>query len=172
MDVILKEDVEKVGKAGEKASVSNGYGRNYLIPQGFAIKATPAALKVIEDHMRKRAKRLAAQKADAEKQAVELGKLCLSFIRRSGEDGKLFGSVTAHEIGAGVIAKGFEIDKRKVSMDTPLKSLGEHKVKIKLHPEVAAEITVEVKAEAVEALPEKEKASEDETSEDTAEKTE
>jgi large subunit ribosomal protein L9 len=152
MEIILKEDVEKVGKAGEKARVAAGYARNYLIPQGLAIKATERALKDIEEHMKRRAKRLAEEKADAEKMAEALSQLKLEFTRKAGEEGKLFGSVTASEIGKEVVAKGFNIDKRKVLLDVPLKQLGEHKVPIKLHPEVTAEITVEVKPEGGETI--------------------
>jgi len=152
MEIILKEDVEKVGKAGEKARVATGYARNYLIPQGLAIKATERALKDIEDHMKRRAKRLAEEKADAEKMAEALSLLKLEFTRKAGEEGKLFGSVTASEIGKEVVAKGFNIDKRKVLLDVPVKQLGEHKVPIKLHPEVTAEITVEVLPEGGETI--------------------
>ena len=147
MEVVLKEDVEKVGQAGEKVRVANGYGRNYLIPQGLAIEANSSNVSVIEQHMKSRAKRLAAQKVEAEAMAVEIGKLHLVYTRRAGEEGKLFGSVTASEIGRSVVDKGFEIDKRKILLDMPIKQLGEHEVKIKLHPEVTGIIKVEIQAE-------------------------
>ena len=150
MEIILKEDVEKVGNAGETVKVADGYGRNFLIPQGLAIQATAGNLKVIKQHMNIRAKKIAALKGEAEAMAAELGKLRLSFTRRAGEEGKLFGSVTSAEIGRGVVEKGFEIDRRKVLLDMPLKQLGEHEVKIRLHPEVVAGITVEVLAEEAE----------------------
>ena len=150
MEIILKEDVEKVGNAGEKVKVADGYGRNFLIPQGLAIQATAGNLKVIKQHMNIRAKKIAALKGEAEAMAAELGKLRLSFTRRAGEEGKLFGSVTSAEIGRGVVEKGFEIDRRKVLLDMPLKQLGEHEVKIRLHPEVVAGITVEIVADVVE----------------------
>jgi len=156
MEVILKEDIEKIGKAGELANVKSGYARNYLLPQGLAIASTKSAAKVIEEHMKQRTKRIAAEKSDAEKMADALSSLKLTYTRRAGEEGKLFGSVTAHEIGADIIKKGFAIDKRKVLLDMPLKELGEHKVSVKVHPEVTAQITVEVKAEEVETLPESE----------------
>ena len=151
MEVILKEDVEKIGDAGARVKVADGYARNFLIPQGLALRATSAAVSEIEHHMKLRAKKLAVIKEQAEAMAVELGKLRLTFTRKSGEEGKLFGSVTASDIGNAVVEKNFNIDKRKVLLDMPLKTLGEHKVKIKIHPEVTAEITVEVKAEMEEA---------------------
>lgn len=150
MEIILKEDVEKVGSAGEKVKVTDGYGRNFLIPQGLAIQATAGNLKVIKQHMNIRAKKIAALKGEAEAMAAELAKLRLSFTRKAGEEGKLFGSVTASEIGRAVVEKGFEIDRRKVLLDMPLKQLGGHEVKIRLHPEVVAVITVEILADAVE----------------------
>lgn len=150
MEIILKEDVEKVGNAGEKVKVADGYGRNFLIPQGLAIQATAGNLKVIKQHMTIRAKKIAALKGEAEAMAAELAKLRLSFTRKAGEEGKLFGSVTASEIGRSVVEKGFEIDRRKVLLDMPLKQLGEHEVKIRLHPEVVAGITVEIVADVVE----------------------
>ncbi|MEE8484835.1 MAG: 50S ribosomal protein L9 [Nitrospinota bacterium] len=151
MELILKEDVEKLGDAGSKVKVAGGYGRNYLIPQGLALEATPSNLKALENHMKKRAKRLAAIKSQAEGQAAELNKIHLAFTRKSGVEGKLFGSVTATDIYKEIEAKNFEIDKRKILLDMPIKEVGEHKVGIKLHPEVTAEITVEIKAEAEEA---------------------
>lgn len=147
MEVVLKEDVEKVGLAGEKIKVANGYGRNYLIPQGLAIEATAANMYVIEQHMKNHAKKVAAQKGEAEAMAAEIAKLHLVYTRRAGEEGKLFGSVTSSEIGRSVVEKGFQIDKRKILLDMPIKQLGEHEVKIKLHPEVTGIIKVEIQAE-------------------------
>jgi large subunit ribosomal protein L9 len=147
MEVVLKEDVGKVGLAGEKVRVANGYGRNFLIPQGLALEATDSNLKILEFHMKDRAKKLAAQKGEAEAMAAEIAKLHISFTRKAGEEGKLFGSVTASEIGRVVVKKGFQIDRRKILLDMPIKQLGEHEVKIKLHPEVTGTITVEIKAE-------------------------
>jgi large subunit ribosomal protein L9 len=181
MNVILKEDIEKLGTAGEKVKVADGYARNWLLPQGFAIKENAAAAKVIEEHMKGRAKKLAAQKVDAERMAAEMSKLNLEFVRRTGEEGKLYGSVTAAEIGNAIIEKGFNIDRRKVVLDMPVKTLGEHKIGVKLHPEVRAEITVTVKAEeisaediaATEALKKKEeeRTEKAETAEESTEKT-
>lgn len=147
MEVVLKEDVEKIGEAGEKVKVADGYGRNFLIPQGLAIEASSANMAVIEQHMKNRAKKLAAQKSDAKAMAAEIAKLHLVYTRRAGEDGKLFGSLTASEIGRSVVEKGFQIDKRKILLDMPIKQLGEHEVKIKLHPEVTGIIKVEIQAE-------------------------
>lgn len=151
MEVILKEDVDKLGKAGQKVKVRGGYGRNFLLPQGLAIEATKGNLKVIEQHMVQRTKRLAALKADAQQMAEELSKVRLVFIRKSGEEGKLFGSVTVSDIAKELIGnRHFHLDKHKIHMDMPLKSVGEHTVEIKVHPEVTATLTVEVQAEAEE----------------------
>lgn len=147
MEVILKEDVEKLGRAGEKTRVAEGYGRNYLIPQGLAVRATPSAMKIVQNYMKKRAIRLTAEKAEAKKQAEEIGKLRFEYLRKAGDEGKLYGSVTASEIVKDILIKGFTVDKRKVLLDMPLKYLGEHKVKIKLHPEVITEIRVDIKME-------------------------
>lgn len=151
MEVILKEDVDKLGKAGQKVKVTGGYGRNFLLPQGLAIQATKGNLMVIEQHMVQRAKRLAALKADAIKMADELSKVRLVFIRKSAEEGKLFGSVTVTDIAKELIgSRHFHLDKHKIHLDMPLKTVGEHKVEIKVHPEVVATVIVEIQAEAEE----------------------
>jgi large subunit ribosomal protein L9 len=148
MEVILKEDVEKLGRAGEHVKVKGGFGRNFLLPHGLAVEATAGNLKAMEQHLANRAKRLAALKADAETQAKELGKLHLIFVRKVGEEGKLFGSVTVSDIGKELINnRHFEIDRHKIHLDMPLKSVGQHKVQLKLHPEVTAEFIVEITAE-------------------------
>lgn len=174
MEIILKEDIEKLGNAGEKVKVTGGYARNYLIPQGLALPATSSNLGVMEEHMKRRAKKLAAAKSQAEAMAAELGKLHLVFTRKAGEEGKLFGSVTPGEIGKQVVEKGFEIDRRKVLLDMPIKSVGEHKIGIKVHPEVTAEIMVEIKAEQEEQpiAVEEEKSSEADEESNTTEEPE
>jgi len=149
MEVILKEDVEKLGDAGQNVKVADGYARNYLLPQGLAVKATASAIEIIKEHMKARAKRLAEQKTDAERMAAEMGKITLVFVRRTADEGRLYGSVTPSEIGNAIIEKGFAIDKRKVVMDLPIKKVGEHKVSIKLHPEVRAVVSVIVNAEEI-----------------------
>lgn len=151
MEVILKEDVDKLGKAGQKVKVTGGYGRNFLLPQGLAIQATKGNLMVIEQHMVQRAKRLAALKADAVTMAEELSKVRLVFVRKSAEEGKLFGSVTVTDIAKELIGnRHFHLDKHKIHLDMPLKTVGEHKVEIKIHPEVVATVIVEIQAEAEE----------------------
>jgi large subunit ribosomal protein L9 len=151
MEVILKEDVDKLGRAGEHVKVKGGYGRNFLLPHGLAVEATVGNLKVMEQHLANRAKRLAAIKADAETQATELNKLHLVFVRKVGEEGKLFGSVTVSDIAKELIShRHFQVDKHRIHLDMPLKTAGEHKIQIKLHPEVSAEFIVEIQAEAEE----------------------
>ncbi len=161
MEVILKEDVVKLGRAGQHVKVKSGYGRNFLLPHGLAVEANAGNLKVMEQHLANRAKRLAALKADAEAQAAELGKLHLVFVRKVGEEGKLFGSVTVSDIAKELIGhRHFHVDKHRIHLDMPLKTVGEHKIEIRLHPEVSAEFIVEIKAEAEEKAvePEPEKA--------------
>jgi large subunit ribosomal protein L9 len=151
MEVILKEDVEKLGRAGQHVKVKGGFGRNFLLPQGLAVEATTGNLKVMEQHLANRAKRLAALKADAEAQAAELNKVRLVFIRKVGEEGKLFGSVTVSDIAKELIGhRHFQVDKHRIHLDMPLKAVGEHKIQLKLHPEVSAEFIVEIQAEAEE----------------------
>ncbi len=147
MNIILKEDMEKLGKAGEKVKVAGGYARNFLIPQALALEATPSNLKILEQHMKARAKRLSAIREQALAMAGEIAGLHLVFTRKSGEEGKLFGSVTPADVGNAVLEKKIEIDKKKVLLDMPIKQIGVYKIGIKIHPEVTAEVTVEVKAE-------------------------
>jgi len=147
MKVLLKEDVFKLGSVGDEVEVKDGYGRNFLIPTGKALLATPKNLKQFRhqkslvDHKVKKFKGVAQALAD------QLAKLSLSVKKKVGEQGKLFGSVTTQDIGELVAANGVEIDRRKIQLSEPIKALGEFKVPIKLHPEVTAEITLTVIAE-------------------------
>lgn len=154
MKVLLKEDVPKLGSVGEEVEVKDGYGRNFLIPTGKALLATPKNLKQfrhqksIVDHKVKKFKGIAQALAD------QLAKLSLSVKKKVGDQGKLFGSVTSQEIADLVSAQGVEIDRRKIQLGEPIKSLGEFKVPVKLHPEVIAEMTLTVSAEASTEAPE------------------
>ena len=147
MKVLLKEDVFKLGSVGDEVEVKDGYGRNFLIPTGKALLATPKNLKQFRhqkslvDHKVKKFKGVAQALAD------QLAKLSLSVKKKVGEQGKLFGSVTTQDIGELVAANGVEIDRRKIQLSEPIKALGEFKVPIKLHPEVTDEITLTVIAE-------------------------
>ncbi|MGB8259275.1 MAG: 50S ribosomal protein L9 [Terracidiphilus sp.] len=150
MEVILKEDVANLGHRGDVVKVADGYGRNFLLPRKLALQATPANKAVIDQMKNAAARRSATEKAVAEELVTKLEPVVLSFTRKSGEAGHLFGSVTSADIAAGLAAKGFEIDRRKIQLDEPLKSLGDFNVAIKLYREVTAHVKVKVLAEAAE----------------------
>ena len=150
MEVILKEDVANLGHRGDVVKVAEGYGRNFLLPRKLAMQATQANKAVIEQMKAAAARRNATEKAQAEALAVKLEPLVLSFTRKSSEAGHLFGSVTSSDIAAGLAAQGFEIDRRKIHLDEPLKSVGEFNVAIRLYREVTAHVKVMVLAEATE----------------------
>ncbi|HEU5352117.1 MAG TPA: 50S ribosomal protein L9 [Terracidiphilus sp.] len=151
MEVILKEDVVNLGHRGDVVKVADGYGRNFLLPRKLALQATQANKAVIEQMKAAAARRSAAEKAQAEELVKTLSAVSLSFERKSGENGQLFGSVTSADVAAGLAAKGFEVDRRKVQLTEPLKSVGEYTVAIKLHREVTAHVKVQVAAEEQEA---------------------
>jgi large subunit ribosomal protein L9 len=150
MEVILKEDVLHLGNRGDLVKVADGYARNFLLPRKLAMQATLANKAVIEQMKASAARRFATEKALAEELAVKLEPVELEFTRKSSEAGHLFGSVTSSEIAAALDAQGFEIDRRKIHLDEPLKSLGEFSVAIRLYREVTAHVKVKVLAEATE----------------------
>ncbi len=150
MEVILKEDVANLGFRGEVVKVADGYARNYLLPRKLAMQATAANKAVIEQMKAAAARRSATEKAKAEELATKLEPLVLRFTRKAGEAGHLFGSVTSADVAAELAAQGHEIDRRKIQLGDPLKSVGDFKVAIRLHREVTAHVTVKVEAEATE----------------------
>ncbi|MGD0941702.1 MAG: 50S ribosomal protein L9 [Terracidiphilus sp.] len=150
MEVILKDDVVNLGNRGDLVKVADGYARNYLLPRKLALQATSANKAVVEQMKNAAARRSATEKAQAEALAVKLEPVVLDFTRKSGEAGHLFGSVTSADIAAALEAKGFEIDRRKIQLAEPLKSVGDFTVTIKLYREVSAHIKVNVLAEASE----------------------
>jgi large subunit ribosomal protein L9 len=152
MEVILKEDVENLGHRGEVVKVADGYARNFLLPKKMAMQATEANKAVIEQMKSAAARRSATEKAQAEELVAKLAPVSLSFTRKSGVEGHLFGSVTSADIAADLAAKGFEIDRRKIVLPEPIKTVGEVSVAIKLHREVTAQIKVTVVAEAGEEV--------------------
>jgi large subunit ribosomal protein L9 len=153
MEVILKEDVDKLGHRGDLVKVADGYGRNFLLPRKLAMQATEANKAIIEQMKASAARRAVTEKAQAEALVTQLEPLVLSFTRKSGEAGHLFGSVTSADIAADLAAKGFEIDRRKIQLAEPLKSVGEFFVPVKLYREVTAHVKVRVVAEATEEAP-------------------
>jgi large subunit ribosomal protein L9 len=150
MEVILKEDVANLGLRGEVVKVADGYGRNFLLPRKLAMQATEANKAVIEQMKAAASRRAASEKAQAEEVFAKLGHEVLSFTRKAGEQGHLFGSVTSADIAAALAAKGFEVDRRKIQLSDPLKSVGEYNIAIRLHREVTAHVTVKVLADIAE----------------------
>jgi large subunit ribosomal protein L9 len=153
MEVILKEDVDKLGSRGDVVKVAEGYGRNFLLPRKLAIEATAANRAVIEQMKAAAVRRVAREKGDAEALAKQLTGVELSFTRKSGEHDQLFGSVTSADIARELEAKGLNIDRRKIQLDEPLKHVGDFNVPIKLHKEVVVPIKVTVQKEAVAEAP-------------------
>ncbi len=150
MEVILKEDINKLGHRGDVVKVAEGYGRNYLIPHKLAIEATAGNKAVIEQMKAAAVRKSAKEKGSAEELGQQLDGQVLEFTRKSGEHDQLFGSVTSADIAHELEVKGFTIDRRKIILDVPLKTVGEFKVPVKLHREVTVTVTAVVKKEAVE----------------------
>jgi len=151
MEVILKEDVEKLGHRGEIVKVAEGYGRNFLLPRKLAIEANKANKSVIEQMKAASVRKSAKEKTGAEALALQLNEVQLTFERKTGEKDHLFGSVTSGDIATALEGKGFNVDRRKIHLDDPLKSLGEFHVPVKLHREVTAHVKVTVSPEGGEA---------------------
>jgi large subunit ribosomal protein L9 len=149
MEVILKEDVNNLGHRGDVVKVADGYGRNYLLPQKLAMAANAANKAVIEQMKNAAVRRSAKEKAEAEALVAQLDAVSLNFARKTGENDHLFGSVTSADIAQQLEDKGFNIDRRKIHLDEPLKSLGEFLVPVRLHREVTAHLKVVVAAEEV-----------------------
>jgi large subunit ribosomal protein L9 len=144
MEVILREDVKSLGKAGELVRVKPGYARNFLLPKGLAYEATEGNRKRIAGEAKARATRLAGEQAEAQSLANALAGLSLTLSAKAGEGDRLFGSITAQDIADAVAAKGLQVDKRKIELEHPIKTLGTHTVPVRLHPEVHAGLTVTV----------------------------
>jgi len=147
MEVILREDVEKLGSRGQVVKVADGYARNFLLPRGLAVPATEANRKIVEQERQAALRREAKEKAAAEELARMLSGLVLATTQKAGEADQLFGSVTAKDIAELLEKQGYQIDRKKILLDHPIKTLGEHKVTLKLHREVSVEITVNVNKE-------------------------
>ena len=144
MEVILKEDVNKLGHRGDVIKVADGYGRNYLLPGKLAIEATLANKAVIEQMKNSAVRKSAKEKVSAEALATQLSQAELSFERKVGDNDHLFGSVTSGDIAQQLEEKGFTIDRRKIALEEPLKTIGEFHVPVKLHRDVTAHVKVTV----------------------------
>ncbi len=148
MKIILRNDVESVGKAGDLVNVSDGYARNFLIPRGLGIEASSKSMKVLKNEMDTAERRVQKEKKAAQSMVERLEGVTCIISRKVGQQDKLFGSVSTKDIGDALRAQGIEIDKRNIILEDPIKSLGEFSVKIKLHSGISADIKVVVAGEA------------------------
>ncbi len=145
--ILLREDIDSLGGRGEIVKVKAGYARNFLLPKGLASIATKGNVKQIEQERAALLKKAAVEKATAEGQKEQMGDIALSFERKAGEHGTLFGSVTSMDIAEALKAKGYEIDRRKIALRDAIKETGEYTVNVKLHREVVLQVPVTVTAE-------------------------
>jgi large subunit ribosomal protein L9 len=148
MEVILKEDVNKLGTRGDVVKVAEGYGRNFLLPRKLAIEATAGNKAVIAQMKAAAVRRSAQEKSQAEELAKQFDGVSVSFERKAGEHDQLFGSVTSSDIADALEKKGFNVDRRKISLHEPLKTVGEFTVPVKLHKDVTAHLKVVIGKEA------------------------
>jgi large subunit ribosomal protein L9 len=142
MEIILKKDTPSLGKLGNVVKVADGYARNYLIPHGVGIEATPKNLKLLEREIKLWQKKAEKQREEAQKLAQEIEQLSLSFARKVGEEDKIFGSVTSLDIEEKIKESGIQIDRKKIHLEEPIKALGIFTVPVKLHTEVTANLKV------------------------------
>jgi large subunit ribosomal protein L9 len=147
IEVILREDIKTLGRAGELVRVKPGYARNYLLPQGLAYEATEGNRKRIAAETRVRTARNDAERGEAERVAGTLSGLTLTLAGKAGEEGKLFGSITSQDIADALSRQGHAIERRRIELEHPIKTIGTHSVSVRLHPEVHAELRVAVVAE-------------------------
>ena len=148
IEIILRETIDNLGRAGQVVKVANGYARNYLLPRKLAYPATPGNLKVIESERQSLLRKESKQKEDAERQMQMLEKVEITIRRKVGEQDALYGSVTNSDIADELAKKGFEVEKRKIHMDDHIKTLGEFSVPVRLFKDVTAHVKVKVEAEA------------------------
>jgi large subunit ribosomal protein L9 len=144
MEIILREDVEKLGARGQVVKVANGYARNFLLPKRLAVAATDANKKIVEQERQAHLRKEAKLKNEAEDLGKILAGVSVSIAQKAGENDQLFGSVTAKDIAEALEKQNFTVDRRKIQLDEPIRQLGEHKVTVRLHREVPIEITVNV----------------------------
>ena len=148
MELILREDIERLGTRGQVVKVANGYARNFLLPKRLAVAATDANRKIVEQERQAHLRREAKQKGEAEDLSKLLSGVTVIIAQKAGENDQLFGSVTSKDVADALAVKGFTIDRRKIQLDEPIKSLGEFKIPVKLHKDVTTEVTLVVAKEA------------------------
>ena len=146
MDVILREDVKTLGKAGELVRVKPGYARNFLLPRGLAFEATEGNKRRIAAEQKARSAKVAEQRTGAEDEARKLSTVAVTITARAGEEGRLFGSITSQDIADALEKQGVAVDKRRIELEHPIKMLGWHTVPVRLHADVTAEVRVQVVA--------------------------
>ncbi len=144
MDVILREDIDKLGARGQVVHVASGYARNFLLPRRLAVAATESNKKIVEQERQSHLRKEAKQKGEAEDLGKMLSGVSVTIAQKAGENDQLFGSVTAKDVAEALEKKNFTIDRRKIQLDEPIKQLGEHKLAVRLHRDVTAEVTVNV----------------------------
>jgi large subunit ribosomal protein L9 len=147
MEVILREDIGTLGARGAVVKVANGYARNYLLPKRLAVAATESNKKIVAQERDAHLRREAKLQSESEELAKLMGNITLTFRHRVGENDHLFGSVTAKDIAEALEAKGYHLERRKIQLEEPIRTLGEHDVTLRLHREVSTQIKVLVEAE-------------------------
>jgi large subunit ribosomal protein L9 len=147
MEVILREDIEKLGQRGQAVKVANGYARNYLLPRRLAVAATEANKKIVEQERQAHLRRDAKDLAEAQDLAKIMAPVSVTITQKAGEQDQLFGSVTSKDIAEALEKAGYSVERRKIHMDAPIKQIGEFKIPIRLHRDVTVDITVTVAKE-------------------------
>jgi len=147
MEIILRETIDNLGRAGQVVKVADGYARNFLLPNKLAVEATPGNMKALERIRAALAKKTATELEAAKKQAELLSLVALKFSRKTGENDQMFGSVTSGDIADGLKKEGFEVDKRQVQLPEPLKTLGDFPVAVKVFRDVTAQIQIHISKE-------------------------
>ncbi len=147
MEVILREDIEKLGNRGQVVKVAAGYARNFLLPKRLAVAATSANKKIVDQERESYLRREAKVKSEAEDLSKLMGGVTITIARKAGDEGHLFGSVTAQDIVDALAGQNYTIERRKIQLDDPIKNVGEYKVPVKLHREVTTNVTLIVVAE-------------------------
>lgn len=147
MEVILREDIENLGVRGDVVKVAAGYARNFLLPKRMAVAATDSNRKIVEQERQAHLRKEAKLKGEAEELAKLVGAVTVTIKRKAGENDQLFGSVTAADVADALAAQHYNVERRRIHLEEPIKSLGEHKVTVRLHREVTADVTVNVARE-------------------------
>lgn len=147
MEVILREDVEKLGSRGDVVKVANGYARNFLLPKRLAVSATESNKKIVAQEKDAGLRKEAKEQGEAQQLGQSMGSVSVTISRKAGENDHLFGSVTAQDIATALEAQNYHIERRKIQLEEPIKTLGEHKVTVRLHKNVAIEVPVHVTRE-------------------------